>query len=50
VVLAWSNDPDSYTGGSSGTGTAFPVRQVKSDNPTNNGHPGPPVWRGWAWV
>ena len=33
VVLAWSNGPDSYAGGSVATGRASHTEQVKSDDP-----------------
>jgi len=39
VGLAWSNDPESYAGGSVATGTVSHAGQVKGD--------GVPVW-GWA--
>jgi hypothetical protein len=33
VGLVWSNDPESYAGGSVATGRASYVRQVKRDDP-----------------
>jgi len=38
----WSNDPESYAGGSVATGRASHATQVKSDDPHNKGQPGPP--------
>jgi len=46
VGLAFSNDSESYAGGSLATGRACRARQIKGDNPNNKGYPGPPVW----WV
>jgi hypothetical protein len=34
----WSNDPESYTGGSKATGRAFHAGQAKGDNPDKKGH------------
>ena len=42
VGLVWSNDPESYAGGSVATGRASHATQVKSDDPHNKGQPGPP--------
>jgi hypothetical protein len=44
VGLAWSNDHESYAGGSDETGTASRARQVKGDDPDKKGYPSPPVW------
>jgi hypothetical protein len=33
VGLAWSNDPESYVGGSVATGRASHAEQVKGDEP-----------------
>jgi len=33
VGLAWSNDPESYFGGSVATGRASQARQVRGDDP-----------------
>jgi hypothetical protein len=33
VGLAWSNDPESFTGGSVATGRTPHARQVKGDDP-----------------
>jgi hypothetical protein len=33
VGLVWSNDPESYAGGSVATGRASHARQVKDDDP-----------------
>jgi len=44
VGLAWSNDPESYAGGSVATGRASHARQVKGDDPDKKGYPGPPGW------
>jgi hypothetical protein len=40
----WSNDPESYAGGSLATGMASHARQVKGDDPDKKGYPGPPSW------
>ena len=37
VGLAWSNDPQSYVGGSVATGSASHARQVKGDDPDKKG-------------
>ena len=42
VGLAWSNDPESYAGGSDATGMASRARQVKGDDPDKKGYPDPP--------
>jgi len=42
VGLVWSNDTESYAGGSIATGRASHATQVKSDDPHNKGYPGPP--------
>jgi hypothetical protein len=44
VGLAWSNDPESYAGGSVATGRVSHAGQVKSDDPDEKGYPGPPGW------
>jgi hypothetical protein len=44
VVLEWSNNPESYAGGSAATGRASHSKQVKGDHPDKKGYPGPPVW------
>ena len=44
VGLAWSNDPESYAGGSDATGMASCAREVKGDDPDKKGYPGPPRW------
>jgi hypothetical protein len=44
VGLVWSNDPESYAGGSIATGRASHVRHVKGDDPDKKGYPGPPGW------
>jgi hypothetical protein len=41
----WSNDPESYAGGSVATGRASHARQVKDVDPDKEGYPGPPGWR-----
>jgi hypothetical protein len=38
----WSNDPDSYAGGSVATGRASHARQVKGDDADKKGCPTPP--------
>jgi hypothetical protein len=40
----WSNDPESYAGGSVATVRASHARQVKGDGPDKKGYPGPPGW------
>ena len=40
----WSNEPESYAGGSIVTGRASHERQVKGDDPNNKGYPGSPSW------
>jgi hypothetical protein len=42
VGLAWSDDPESYAGGSVATGRASHARQVKGDDPDKKAYPGPP--------
>jgi hypothetical protein len=42
VGLVWSNDPESYAGGSIATGRASHAGQVKDDDPDKKGYPGPP--------
>jgi hypothetical protein len=44
VRLVWSNDPESYTGGSVATGRASHAGRVKGDSPDKKGYPGPPGW------
>jgi hypothetical protein len=41
VGLVWSNDPESYTGGSIATGRASHAGQVKGDDPDKKGIPWP---------
>jgi hypothetical protein len=40
----WSNDPESYAGGSIATGRVTQTGQVKGHDPDKKGHPGPPGW------
>ena len=40
----WSNDPESYAGGSVATGRASHARHVNGDDPDRKGYPGPPGW------
>jgi hypothetical protein len=40
----WSNDPESYTGGSVATGRAFHAGRVKGDDPDKKRYPGNPGW------
>ena len=42
MVVAWSNDPESYTGGSVYTGRASYARRVKGYDTDKKGYPGPP--------
>jgi hypothetical protein len=44
VGLAWSNDPESYAGGSVATGRVSHAGQVKGDDPDGKGYPRPPGW------
>jgi len=44
VELAWSNDPESYQGGSVETGRASHAGQVKGDDTDEEGYPGHPGW------
>jgi hypothetical protein len=44
VGLVWSNNPESYAGGSVTTIRASHARQVKGDDPDKKGYPGPPGW------
>jgi hypothetical protein len=44
VGLAWSNDPESYTGGSIATGRVSQAGQVKGDDSDKERYPGPPGW------
>jgi len=44
VGLAWSNDPESYTGGSDVAGMASRARRVTGGDPGKKGYPGPPCW------
>ena len=44
VGLAWSNDPESYAGGSVATGRASHARQVKGDDPNKKVYLGRPGW------
>jgi hypothetical protein len=42
--LAWSEDPESYAGGSIATGRGSHAGQVKGDDPDKKGYPGLPDW------
>jgi hypothetical protein len=44
VRLSWSNDPESYTGGSIATDKVSQAGQVKGDDPDKERYPGPPGW------
>jgi len=44
VGLVWSNEPDSYAGGSIASGRASHAIKVKGDEPDNKGYPGSPGW------
>ena len=44
VELVWSNDPESYAGGSIATDRASNAGQFKGDDPDEKRHPGPPGW------
>jgi len=43
VGLVWSNDPETYAGGSVATGRASHARH-EGDDPDRKGYPGPPGW------
>jgi hypothetical protein len=47
VGLVWSNDLESYAGGSIATGRDSHARQVESDDPDKKRDPCPPSW-GWG--
>jgi hypothetical protein len=47
VGLEWSNDPESYAGGSVATGRVSLAGQVKGDDPDKKRYPG---LRGWVWA
>jgi hypothetical protein len=40
----WSNDPESYAGGSVATGRVSLAGQVKGDDPDQKGYHGPQGW------
>jgi hypothetical protein len=44
VGLVWSNDPESYVGGSVATDKPSHATQVKGDDPDKKGYPIPPGW------
>jgi len=44
VGLVWSNDPESYPGGSVDTRRASHARHFEGDDPDKKGHPGLPGW------
>jgi hypothetical protein len=44
VGLAWSNDPEGYSGSTVATGRASQAGQVKGDDPDKKGYPVPPGW------
>jgi hypothetical protein len=44
VGLAWSVDPERYTGGSVATGRTCHAREVKGDDPDKKEYPGFPGW------
>jgi len=44
VEFAWSNDLESYAGGSVATGRTSQIRQVKGDDSEKAGYSGPPGW------
>jgi hypothetical protein len=41
-LAAWSEDPESYAGGSIAAGMGSHAGQVKGDDPDKKGYPGPP--------
>jgi hypothetical protein len=42
--LAWSEDPESYAGGSIATGRGSHAGHVKGDDPDKKVYPSPPGW------
>jgi len=40
----WSNDPETYAGGSVASGRASHASHVQGDDPDQKGYPGPPGW------
>jgi len=48
--LAWSNDPESYVGGSVATGRSAHASQVKGDDPGKKRQPGLPCGGGGGRV
>jgi hypothetical protein len=44
VRLAWSNDPESHTGGSTATGRVSQAGQFKGDDQDKERYLGPPGW------
>jgi hypothetical protein len=44
VGLVWSDDPESYAGGTIAAGMASHARQVKGDGPDKKAYPGLPRW------
>jgi uncharacterized membrane protein len=44
VRLAWSNDPESYAGGSVATDRASHAGEVENNDPDKMGYPCPPGW------
>jgi len=48
--LAWCNDPESYAGGSVGTGRATLARQVEGEHPDKERYTGPPGWSLGRWA
>jgi hypothetical protein len=47
--IVWSDDPDSYTGGSVAPGRVPHARQVKGDDPDKKRIPQPSKLGSWAW-
>ena len=44
VGLVWSDDPETYAGGSVASGRASHARHVQGDDADQKGYPGPPGW------
>ena len=50
VRLAWSEDPERYTGDSVATARASYAGQVKGDDPDEKEYPGTPGWGLGVWL
>jgi hypothetical protein len=50
VRLAWTKDPERYTGGNLATARASYARQVTGDDPAEKEYHGPPGWGLGVWL